>query len=146
MFKLKRNPKYRKQRERRGTATVEVAICLPVLLTLTLGTMDLCSLFFLRESVTLAAYEAARAGVGSGGTNGTATARAMNFLEQREIVTSGSPVSFSSPGFDNADTLENVTVTVTVPCAGNLLLPGTIYDDWTVTSSVTMRKEYANED
>ncbi|QDV63350.1 TadE-like protein [Crateriforma conspicua] len=136
----------RSRQHRRGTATVEAAIVLPVLLTLTLGTMDLCSLFFLRETVTLAAYEGARAGVGSEATNGDAIARVNEFLSQRDVETGGNAVSIAAPGFDGADTLENVTLTVTVPVSGNLLLPGSIYDGWTVSSSVTMRKEYANQD
>ena len=49
-----------------------------------------------------------------------------------------------SPGFTGADTLENVTVTVQVPCAGNLLIPSQWFDDLNLSASVTMRKEYQN--
>lgn len=130
---------------RRGLATVEMAICLPVLIILTLGTMDLCNLFFLREAATLAAYEGAREGVAIGGTNSDSNARVTDFLTQRGITYSGTPASYSSPGFDGADTLENITVTVTIPCNGNMLLPDGLYAGWDVSASVTMRKEYAND-
>ncbi|WP_372723007.1 TadE family protein [Novipirellula sp.] len=134
-----------RRRKRRGVASVEFAVCLPVLLVLTLGTIDLCSMLFLRESITLAAYEGARRGVGRGYTNSDATTRVIEFLDQRDIQHNGSSsVSFSSPGFDNADTLENVTITVTVPCAGNLLVASGMFTDLTMTTSVTMRKEYQN--
>ncbi|MEM9643899.1 MAG: TadE family protein [Planctomycetota bacterium] len=145
MFQSKRRSHIgRRGKQRNGTATVEMAICLPVLLTLTLGTMDLCSLFFLRETVTLAAYEGARAGVASGSTNASSLARVREFLDERGVVYTGTPATFSSPGFDSAATLEHVTVTVSVPMAGNLLLPSALYANGDCAASVTMRKEYSN--
>ena len=131
--------------QRKAVATVEFAICLPLLITLTLGTMDLCSLIFLQESVTIAAYEGARQGVGRGRTNADVTARITEFLDDRNIEYSGTNlVQYSNPDFTGAETLENVTVTVNVPAAGNLIIPLGMFDGLTVSSSVTMRKEYKN--
>ena len=109
--------------QRRGVATVEFAFALPALIALTIGTIDLCSMMFLKESVTLAAYEGARRGVGRGRTNAEVRARVEEFLNERNITFEGNPCSFSSPDFNNATTLENVTTTVSVPVAGNLLIP-----------------------
>lgn len=136
----------RRGKLRRGVATVEVAICLPVLLVFTLATMDLCSLLFLKETATIAAYEAARQGVGRGRTDGSAIARAEEFLDDRDVVYDGNAVTIASPGFGGAETLENVTVTVTLPCDGNLIAPVGLYAGWNVSANVTMRKEYANLD
>lgn len=120
---------------------------LPVLLMLTIGTMDLCSLMFLKESVVLAGYEGARQGVGRGKTNADAIARITEFLDQRNIVHNGAgSVSISGAGFDGADTLEAVTVTVTVPADGNLLIPSQLFGGMMVSSEVTMIKEYRNLD
>ncbi len=135
----------RKHRARKATAAVEFAIFLPLLLTLTFGTIDLCSLLYLKESVTLAAYEGARQGIGRGHTNANCTARLMDFLDERGIdYNTANVVSYSSPGFDSAESLQNVTVTVTVPCAGNLLIASAWFDDLSVSAAVTMRKEYKN--
>ncbi|NND99613.1 MAG: pilus assembly protein [Pirellulaceae bacterium] len=135
----------RKSRRRKAAATVEFAFCLPVLIVLTLGTMDLCSVIFLKESVTLAAYEGARRGVGRGRTNADVTNRIVQFLDDRDIAyDSANVVQFSSPDFDSANTLENVTVTVTIPCAGNMIIPSSMFGDLSVSSEVTMRKEYKN--
>ncbi len=135
----------RKGRKSLAAATIEFAFILPCLVVLTIGTIDLCSMMFLKESVTLAAYEGARRGVGRGRTNADSTARITEFLEERNITYDTSTVvSYSSPGFDAADTLENVTVTVQVPCAGNLLIPSQWFDNLTLSASVTMRKEYQN--
>lgn len=135
------------QRKRRGVATVEFALVLPALLALTFGTMDICSLLFIRESAVLAAYEGARRGVGRGRTNDDVVQRVTDFLDERGIVYRGaSAVTISSPGFDNAETLENVTVTVTLPSEGNLLIPSQLLGDMDISASVTLRKEYKNLD
>ena len=135
----------RKSRHRRGTATVELAICFPILVLLTIGTIDVCSMLFLKETVTMAAYEGARRGIGRDRTNEHARTRVIEFLDERNVSYNASGVfSVSNPDFETANTLDNVTVTVTVPCAGNLLIPSAMFDDLTMTASVTMRKEYQN--
>jgi Flp pilus assembly protein TadG len=134
----------RRRSQRRGAATVEFAICLPALIALTIGTIDLCSMMFLKESIKLAAYEGARRGVARGQTNADVVARVQEFLEERNIQYSGNPCSFSSPGFEAAETLENVTTTVTVPCDGNLLIPSTLFAGVNLQADVTLRKEYKN--
>ncbi len=134
----------RKAGKRRGVATIEFAFILPVLVVLTIGTMDVCSMMFLKETITLAAYEGARRGVGRGRTDADAADRIAQFLDERNVAYTASSVAVSSPGFGGAATLENVTVTVSVPAAGNLLLPSEWFDGLTLSASVTMRKEYQN--
>ncbi|WP_186776378.1 TadE family protein [Rubripirellula reticaptiva] len=129
---------------RSGIATIEFAIVLPVLLTLTIGTIDVCSVMFLKESAVLAAYEGARQGVGRGRTNADVTTRVQEFLDERNVQYDAGVCTFSSPGFESAATLENVTVTVNVPTAGNLLIPTDRFADLIVSASCTMRKEYEN--
>lgn len=119
---------------------------MPVLLALTLGTIDVCSVLFLRESAVLAAYEGARSGVGRGRTDADVVERATEFLDERGVIYDGAAVTISSPGYTNAATLENVTVTVTIPASGNLLIPTQWFTDLNITASVTMRKEYENLD
>ena len=142
---LLRTQRQRPARTRKAAASVEFAICIPVLITLTIGTMDLCSIIFLKESVTLAAYEGARRGVGRDRTNAEATERVIEFLEDRDIAYDQSQLtSFSSPDFNSANTLDNVTITVQVPAEGNLIIPSSVFGHLTVSSSVTLRKEYRN--
>ncbi len=142
-FMIKRRSQ--KSRQRKAAASVEFAICMPVLIALTLGTMDLCSLIFLKESVTIAAYEGARQGVGRDRTNADVTNRVVEFLNDRDIEFDNAQLmTFNSVDFTSADTLENVTFTVEVPCAGNMLIPSGLFGHLTVSSTVTMRKEYRN--
>ncbi|MCO8122779.1 pilus assembly protein [Stieleria sp. TO1_6] len=132
--------------QRKGVATVEFAICLPALIALTIGTIDLCSMLFLKESIALAAYEGARRGVGRDQTNADVVARVQEFLDDRNIRYTGNPCAFGSPDFVTADTLENVTTTVTVPCDGNLLIPSAMFSGINLSAEVTMRKEFRNLD
>jgi hypothetical protein len=134
----------RKQHQRSGIASVEFALVLPALLALTLGTMDACSMLFLKETTVLAAYEGARAGVGRGRTNQDVVQRVTEFLDERNIRYDANVVQIEGRGFDEAETLENVTVTVVVPSVGNLLIPTRMFGDVDVSASVTMRKEYKN--
>ncbi len=45
---------------RHALATVEVALTLPILLLITLATIDTCHVIFVRQSAKIAAYECAR--------------------------------------------------------------------------------------
>jgi len=118
---------------------------LPALIILTLGTLDLCSLMFLKETVVLAAYEGAREGVNRGQTDADCVSRVVELLDERGVTHGGAgAVSITGASFDSAETLEHVTVTVTVPAAGNLLIPSAMFDGMDVSASVTMRKEFEN--
>jgi Flp pilus assembly protein TadG len=147
-MKIESHPMHHRRRSksqtRRGIATVECALCLPIFVLITVSTIDLCSAIFLKESLTLAAYEGSRVGVERGGTDTIVTSRIQNFLDERGIVYSAGAIQISNPGFDTAGTLEHVTVTVTVPCAGNMPLTGGLFVGRTLTASITMRKEFVN--
>ncbi|WP_197452433.1 TadE family protein [Rosistilla carotiformis] len=138
---------------RQGAAVVEMAICLPVLITLTVATIDVCSVMFLKESLSIAAYEGARVGIARGGTNELATARVKEILNERGIQYSNSDVvqiqrtnSPTSGGFNSAETLEHCRVRVRVPASGNVLSPAKLFTSGNIESFVWMRKEYANLD
>jgi hypothetical protein len=133
------------RRPRRGIATAECALCLPILFLITLGTIEVCSAMFLKEAVTIAAYEGARVGIARRGTNSSATSRIEEFLNERGIAFTENSIDFSDPGFDEAETLEHVTTTVTVPCDGNTFT-GWFFPGRSITAEVTLRKEYHNPD
>lgn len=132
--------------KRKATAVAEVALCLPILMIFTLATIDLCSVFFLKKTVSIAAYEGARRGVNRGGTNAAAITRVEQVLTERGIDISNSEISFDGATYDDAETLEHVTLVVSVPAAGNLIAPARLYDDLTLAARVTMRKEFANQE
>lgn len=130
-------------RRRKGIATAECALCLPILFLITLGTIEVCSAIFLKEAVTIAAYEGARVGIARRGTDNSAESRIEEFLTERGISFTDESITFSDPGFDTADTLQHVTTTVTVPCNGNTFT-GWFFPGRVITAQVTLRKEYRN--
>lgn len=128
----------------RGVATVECVVCLPILIAITFATIDLCSAMFLKESLTIAAYEGARLGIQKGGTDSEVRDRIQEILRARKVVAEPDSIVISSPGFDTADTLEHVTVTVQVDCESNLPLTGVIFAGRVINAQVTLRKEFKN--
>ncbi|MFN3189312.1 MAG: TadE/TadG family type IV pilus assembly protein [Aureliella sp.] len=131
-------------RKTRALATVECVVCLPILISITFATIDLCSAMFLKETLTIAAYEGSRIGIQKGGTNAQVTAQIQSVLDARGVTYDGSSVAISTPGFESAGTLEHVTVTVQVPCAGNLPMTGNLFNGSSISTSITLRKEFAN--
>lgn len=122
-----------------------MAICLPVLLTLTLATVDICSAIFIKESVAIAAYEGARTGSVKGGTNAAVVARVKEVLDERGINYNENNVVHIHPkSFESANTLEHVRVRVRVPVANNIISPAELFTSGNLQSFVWMRKEYKN--
>lgn len=132
------------EKKRRGTAMVEFVFCIPVLVFLTLGVLDLCVLIYLKETLTLAAYEGARIGARQGGTDAAVNARVTEFLDERNVTHANTPATFGQTTFDNATTLEHVETTVTVPIQGNLIVSDLWWKTTNISATVTFRKEYAN--
>ena len=135
--------RHHRDQQRKGIASLECALCLPIVILITFGTIDLCSAMFLRESITIAAYEGARIGVMHTGTDDQCMARVNQILTERGITYNAGACSINTP-FESAETLDPVTVTVSVPCAGNLALSGWLFAGRSLEANVTMRKEFAN--
>lgn len=80
-----RSRRCRGSRWRRGTAAVETAVTLPLLILLVFGSMELANGIFLNQALSLAAYEGAREACRPGGTSVTASARVSEVLSARGI-------------------------------------------------------------
>lgn len=132
-----------RKENRDGIATSELAICLPILILLTLAVLETCTVIFLKETITISAYEGARVGIRKQGTDAQVSAKVITFLESRGIIFESDFIEISDPGFDRARELQNITVTVNVPCNGNTY-SGWIFSGRFISASVTMRKEFAN--
>ena len=132
-----------RKENRDGIATSELAICLPILILLTLAVLETCTVIFLKETITISAYEGARVGIRKQGTDAQVASKVQTFLESRGIIFESDFVEISDPGFDQASDLQNITVTVNVPCDGNTY-SGWIFSGRFISASVTMRKEFAN--
>lgn len=133
----------RNRKDRDGIAVTECALCIPLIIMFTLFAIEVSTVLFLKETITIAAYEGSRIGIQRGGTDVNVENRIKNLLKERGVSFGSDVVEISNPSFNTADALEHVTVTVNVPVNGNLF-SGWIFDGRELDASVTMRKEYAN--
>ena len=103
---------------RSGLATVELAILLPVLLTLTFGMIEYGWLFLKAQEVTNAAREGARAAIIPSATNTTVQAAVGNLMTSAGLGGSGYSVTLSPTDVSSVQPGSQVSVTIVVPGAG----------------------------
>ena len=138
MFKLRRkNQTARKGRT--GNATVELAVCLPVLVLIVFGSLQASSMYFLRQAMVQSAYEGVKEAARNDGSQTLARERAEQTLAFRDIT--GETITFF-PGNSGAVAPGTpITVTVSAPGDQNSVLPFGVFGGRTVSASATMNKE-----
>ena len=138
--------KYSDQRE--GAAVVEAAICIPVVIILMLGTLEVCSGLYLAESLTVCAYEAARAGVRRRTTAQDVYDRAVEVLESRNVaLPTGetgelSGIVIEPSNFEDLKALDEIRVTITANTSGNSLYIFDSFFNRNIQASVAMVREF----
>lgn len=122
---------------RRGAATVEFALCLPVLLAFVFGILEFSRVTQLQQSVRLAAFEGARAGIQLDGKTSdvtTAVNRVMSSIGASTYSTTitPNPLTYSS---------SSITVTVSLDPTKNAWLTWFVKSSNTVSATVTLLRE-----
>lgn len=127
------------ERKRNGGAVVELAVCLPLLVLLTLGTIDACGLIFMKQSLKIAAYEASRVGLVSGASQENVQAQIDQILEPRNIT----DYTFTTEPADLASLVEGdfFRVIVSAPTSSNSLIGGSLFSANTFNESVEVMVE-----
>lgn len=132
---------YRRQRRvRSGAAAVEAAFCIPVVILLMFGTLEVCSGIFLNESLKIVAYEGARVGVRRGATFEMVQARCEEILSARNVT--GGEISIAPSDFDTLSALEPISVTVEAPYSGNGGFVSRLLVGRSASGSVSMMREF----
>jgi Flp pilus assembly protein TadG len=142
MIFVSSTPVHSNAEPRKGSAVVELAVCLAVLLILAMGTMETTDLIFLKQRLKTAAYEGARTATAPGQTAATALAAANSVLQQRKINSGSATINPANVSQSTA-TGTTVTVTVSAPFSSNsymkpYVLGGAVTN---VTVSVTMIRQ-----
>ena len=145
-------PRLRRHRRanRDGTAVVEAALCLPVVMILMLGTLEVCSGLFVSESITVCAYEGIRAGIGMRTTRADIIERANAMLDERGVYVPENDPEYGvtvtpDVDFSTLPALTPITVQIVVPIKGNSPFTFGQFLHPAVTTSVTMVREYDGE-
>lgn len=123
---------------RRGTAAVEFAVCLPVIVLLVFGSIEASSYIFLKQSLHVACYEGVREAAKTGATSDGANARAQTILDGRQV--NGYEIRFPN-GVEAIDRGDQVICEVTAPTGPNSPLAGDFLANRALTARVVMLKE-----
>lgn len=123
---------------------MEAALLFPLIIILMMGTLEVCSGIYLKESLTICAFEGARAGVKRRSTAQDVENRLIEVLADRQILLpdDGSGITITPSDFSGLGELDPITVTLRVPTAGNSLYIFDSLVNRNVSASVTMVREF----
>jgi Flp pilus assembly protein TadG len=131
-------PRCRRHADRHAAVLTELAICLPVLVLLVLGAIDISNTIHLKHTATLAAYETAQVATAQGGTEDEGRAKGLAILSERGIR--NATIAFSPRITNNTAPGTRIRITVTVPANGNTLGLTGYFTNRTITARTFMRK------
>jgi Flp pilus assembly protein TadG len=132
-------PRTGRRRNRRGVAAAELAVCLPVIVMLVIATIEACSALFLKQSLTVAAYEGVRTALEQGATTTNVQTACNQILADRRIQ--GAKVSIKPSNIGALNPGDFIDVTVSAPCAANSVVPATFYRGRTLSATASMMIE-----
>ena len=89
----------KRDQKRRGTAAVEAAFCLPVIITVIVGSIEASNAIYLKQTATIAAYEAVKIASGQEGTTANGRSSCQCSFNRKKYF-SGATVSVS-PSVDS---------------------------------------------
>ena len=67
---------------RRGVAATELAVCLPIIVLIVIGTIEASTMVFLKQSLTVAAFQGARQAISNNNTAADVRTAAEQILTQ----------------------------------------------------------------
>lgn len=127
---------------RRGVAAVEFALSLPLLVLLTLATVEACNAIYLQQSLTVAAYEGARTAILPKVKSANVEQQANQILSDRRVK--GGVISVTPSDLGKVPVGKFIKVTVSAPMSNNSTFLNGIFSSRTYTAEVEMMKEYNN--
>jgi hypothetical protein len=127
------------RRPHRGVAAAELAVCLPIVVLLVVATIEACSAIFLKQSLTVAAYEGVRTALEEGATATNVEDTCNRIFADRRIK--GARVRVRPSDIAALEPGEFVDVIVSAPAASNSVVPATFYRGRTLSSTASMMIE-----
>jgi len=112
-----RNRRLSKGRGPVGTVIVEMAICLPVMMLLVFGCLELNSSIFLSQTLTSAAYEGAIVGLRQNATEAEVIDRVATIMEARSVSHYTLEVKTFGTAFDELASGEKFAIAIETPKA-----------------------------
>ena len=135
MLRRKRTTTYR-----RGAASVELGLCLPIIVVFCLGSIEACTMIYLKQSLTIAAYEGARLANAEGTTSTQVEARCNSILADRRV--SGASVNITPTEVLTVNQGDYFSVECTAPCASNAIVTPIFFAAKTLSGRAEFMKKY----
>ena len=127
-------------RLRQGAATVELAITLPLLVTLAFGTIEATNAIYLKQSLVIAAYEGVRVAILPNTDASKVRAASQRILTARRVK--DATVTVSPSNYQDRPYGTPIRVTVSARLSSNLISPALVLRDRTTSATVVMMKEH----
>ena len=124
---------------RKGVAAAEFAVCLPVIVLLVLAMIESCTMIFLKQSLTIAAYEGVHTALENNANDADVLRVSQQILTERRVK--GGTTEVRPGSVSSVPVGEYITVTVSAPAEQNTMFPGSFFNGRTLTGSATMMKE-----
>ncbi len=128
------------QPRRRAAAMVEFAVISPLFFAITLGTVEICRMIYLRQSIKITAYECGRLAITPGVTPEHLQTQADLLLSGRRLH--GYSLTVDPPDPSTLQFGDLATVSVSIDIAANSLMGNWFIRDPVLTESVTLMGEY----
>ncbi len=117
-----------------------MAVFLPVFFMITMATIETCRVIYVRQSLTIAAYECARLGIVPGMSQDAVQTQFDLILTGRNIKEAR--LELNPSNLSNLRYGDILTVTVSAPADSNSLVGSWFYQGKTLTESVKIMAEY----
>jgi Flp pilus assembly protein TadG len=139
-----------RRRSRGGAAAVELALCLPMLLILTLGAIETCNVIYVRTRMYSAAYEGARlatrptTATKAAASESDVTGRCATLLGQLGVqggqaqVQVQDCVTLQSKSLAAANAQDLVTVSITAPLSQNAVSSFLLRGSLSISAQATL--------
>lgn len=130
---------YHRQRcRRRGAALTELAICLPLLSIVTLGSIEAANGIYVRQKLVSVAYDLSRAVTVHGDPSASIPGKASALFSTYGI--NGGTYSISPANYAKAAPGTTITITVNAPMSRNSIGLTRLYGSITNSASLSMAK------
>ncbi len=136
---LRNSRKSDSRRKRGGVAAAELAVCLPVIVLLVLAMIESCTMIFLKQSLSIAAYEGVRTALLENAVAADVRRTTQQVLTERRV--NGGTVTIRPNNFQALPIGKYIEVTVSASANSNSVLPGSFFLGKTLSGTATMMKE-----
>jgi Flp pilus assembly protein TadG len=125
--------------DRAGVSTVELAVCLPVVLLLVIGCIECSGMIFVKQTLSASAYEGVRVAINPDAKKRDVVRRCKEVLKARNVK--DATIQVVPANLRQVRPGEKIEVKVTAPSSTNRFIPAKFVNDVTITSNAIMLKE-----